>query len=188
MQFASEYSIYRGEVKKRGSPVIVRTFPNYSDNPRGENYPAAWCDLEDVPEVWIAEYHAFLLTEFASQVLPHFSQELHHAEQRIAQEVDSDDDEPIEPSEQQDDWMLLCQPSIRPICIQTLIGLQPQEIFHQNWSEKVQIGLHHRGGIPALVLHGKGTYLLSTLLHSIPNKSNWHLPTVDPANQGVWEH
>ena len=88
IQFASEYSNVRGQLQKRSAPVIVRTFPNYSPNPEGENYglhckfqlikyrpwngstSAAWSSLDSTPEVWIEQYHQFLLTDLASQLLP----------------------------------------------------------------------------------------------------------------------
>ena len=38
MQFVSNYSVFRAEVQKRPSPVIVRAFPQYSSNPRSEQY------------------------------------------------------------------------------------------------------------------------------------------------------
>ena len=36
--FASEFSIYKGEIRKCTSPVTVCCFPRYSCNPQGENY------------------------------------------------------------------------------------------------------------------------------------------------------
>lgn len=38
LQFASQFSVYNGQIRSRSSPVIVRTFLNYSSNPQGENY------------------------------------------------------------------------------------------------------------------------------------------------------
>ena len=34
--FVNNYSIYSGELRRRPSPVIVRTFPHYSPNPHHE--------------------------------------------------------------------------------------------------------------------------------------------------------
>lgn len=128
LQFAAEFSVYKGEVKRRPSPVIVRTFPHYSSNPHGENYELyckyqlvrhkpwhgvvsnAWGSIDSSPADWVAEYHRFLLTDTARENIPHFSQELHLAEQRLALEEDSDDDdEVLQRPERQDEWMQLCQ-------------------------------------------------------------------------------
>ena len=41
LQFAlqcNSYCIYKSQLKKQSSSVIVRTFPNYSPSPEGENY------------------------------------------------------------------------------------------------------------------------------------------------------
>ena len=38
LQFASEYSIFKGAIRKHTSQVIVRTIPNYPSNPTSENY------------------------------------------------------------------------------------------------------------------------------------------------------
>ena len=37
-QFVSQYSVVKGAIVQRKSPVIVRTIPNYSSNPNGPNY------------------------------------------------------------------------------------------------------------------------------------------------------
>ena len=37
-QFVSQYIVYRGQLRKRPAPVIVRTFPQHFPNPRSEWY------------------------------------------------------------------------------------------------------------------------------------------------------
>ena len=111
----------------------MRSFPTYSSNPSGENYGLyckcqllkykpwhgtinnAWDDLDSIPEVWISQYHLFLQTDIAQQSIPHFSQDLHLAEQRLAQEGDDSDDESFQQSpEHQEEWMFICQLNPRP--------------------------------------------------------------------------
>ena len=131
LKFAAEFSISKGEIKRRSSPVIVRTFPQYSPNPSGDSYDLyckyqlikhkpwhtdmsnAWGGGEGSSAVWISQYQNFLLTDAARECIPHVSQELHAAEQQLAQlqegssdesESDDNDDDHL-----QDDWMQLCQ-------------------------------------------------------------------------------
>lgn len=134
LQFASEFSIFKGEAKRRSSPVIVRTFPTYSSNPQGNKYDqyckyqlvkhkpwhgsvsTSWGGVEGTAEVWIREYHEFLQTNTAQSRIPHFHQELESARQCLADEDDSDD-EATEQVDLQDDWMQLCQlqPRFEPL-------------------------------------------------------------------------
>ena len=130
LEFAANFSEHKGEVKQRSSPVIVRTFPQYSSNSNGEKYDLyckyqlvkhvpwtgdlanAWGGGEGSSEQWIAAYRHFLTTHGARERIPNFLQELHLAQQRLADE-DSDDEDPSQPTEFQDEWMLLCQQTPR---------------------------------------------------------------------------
>lgn len=121
LQFATNFYIYNGEIKERSSPVIVRTFPQYSSNSHGDKYDLyckyqlvkhkpwngemanAWGGGEGCSELWITEYHSFLQTTGARGRIPHFLQELQLAQQRWIKDVDE------QQSEYQDEWMVLCQ-------------------------------------------------------------------------------
>lgn len=112
VQFASEFSLCKGEIRRRSSPAIVGTFPYYSPNPRGDKYDQyckyqllkykpwhsaitnAWGGVEGSPDLWVREYHTFLQTDIASNSIPHFNEELDSA-QRCLQEEDEDSDEEI---------------------------------------------------------------------------------------------
>ena len=125
LQFASEYIEYKGELKKRSTPVIVRAFPFYSSDPAGDNYNLyckyqlikhqpwvgqpcnAWGGGDGTPSQWIEEYHSFLQTDTAVQGIPYLNDEIRRSQQRL-EEADSED-EPEHPEEIQDEWMQLCQ-------------------------------------------------------------------------------
>ena len=99
LQFASEFMEYKGERKKRSTPVIVRAFPFYSSNPVGENYNLyckyqlikhrpwigqscnAWGGGDGTPSHWIEEYHRFLQTDTAMQSIPHLNEEMRRSQQ-----------------------------------------------------------------------------------------------------------
>lgn len=94
LQFASEYSLFKGAVRKRSSHVIVRTIPNYSSNPSSENYGLyckfqlvkhkpwhgnlsnAWGGSECTTEICIAAYHSFLQTHCTQDSTSHFHHDL----------------------------------------------------------------------------------------------------------------
>ena len=127
LQFASNFTVVKGEVKKCSSPVIVRSFPHYSSDSKGDNYhlyckfqlikhkpwhtdiSTVWGGGEGSAVVWIDQYHSFLLTAHAQECIPHFSHELYLAQRRLADEDSSEDEYSQQPSEIQDEWMQLCQ-------------------------------------------------------------------------------
>ncbi len=126
--FVSQYTTYHGEVRKRTTPVIVRTFPTFSSDPHGELYgqyckyqllkykpwtgnPSnAWGGGEDSDEVCIAAYMAFLQTDTAANYIPQFSHELDRVRQHYeCQSDDSEDEHAAGTDDQTDEWMLLCR-------------------------------------------------------------------------------
>lgn len=125
-QFVSSYYTVCGEVLKRSAPVIVRTFPSFSSNPRSELYDQyckyqlikyrpwvgipsnAWLRGDEPCQDFVAVYRDFLQTDKARQYVPNFGEELDLAQQYIA-ENDGDDEEDMLLSSEQDDWMLCCR-------------------------------------------------------------------------------
>ena len=39
VQFVSQFTVYKNEIKRRTKNVVVRTYPNFSSNPKSEYYP-----------------------------------------------------------------------------------------------------------------------------------------------------
>ena len=124
----SNYSVHKGEIRKRLSPVILRSFPQYNSKPHDENYgryckyqlikykpwrtkiSEAWQDLPDDDTTYIEAYKTFLHTPQATTCVPHFADELDRAEQHIAGAESSDSENEDSPTtEQHEDWMLLCR-------------------------------------------------------------------------------
>ena len=69
----------------------------------------AWGGGEGSSVIWVSQYHSFLFTDSARECIPDFSQQLHAAEQQLAQEANSDDETDNDEQLRQDDWMQLCQ-------------------------------------------------------------------------------
>lgn len=124
--FAANYRIVCGKAVKRASPVVVRTFPTFSSNPQGDNYPLyckyqlikyrpwtitpsnAWEIDGQYSEDYVTVYNEFLQTDVAKRYVPNFGTELDHAQRYIANH-DDDDDSEEEPNSRRDEWMLCCQ-------------------------------------------------------------------------------
>ena len=129
IQFASTFTSTRDDLILRSHPVIVKTFPNYSGDPKGPNYPlyckyqliklkpwlnstdTIWATLTPSNDTYISMYHDFLQNESEHIQLQDHVQELERAEQylRIHSEEDSEDEQEYQSSNHQDQWMLLCQ-------------------------------------------------------------------------------
>ena len=128
IQFVSQYSYYRGELRKRPKTVIVRTFPTYSSDPHGVNY-GQYCRYQlikykpwrshisnllggnkDTDQQWIIAYNMFLQEPNIGEYLTQFIQELNTTERYFAQADDqSENDNDESPETTQEQWMLLCQ-------------------------------------------------------------------------------
>lgn len=125
LQFTSTYSVTKeGEPNKRSYPVIVKSFPNYSSDPRGPKYSLyckyqliklkpwkdssdnAWDNQAPSAETYISKYHNFLQTDYAHT--NNYSSDLERAEQYARTQGTEDDYEYQSPTHQ-DEWMLLCQ-------------------------------------------------------------------------------
>ena len=94
MQYVSQYTKYRSQVRKRSVPYIVRTFPKVSGNPHGPDFgryckyqlikfkpwegePSnAWGNEAESDEMFINTYHLFLHTDFAEENVIGHDQEM----------------------------------------------------------------------------------------------------------------
>jgi len=98
VQFASKYSIHNVELTERTHPVIVKTFPNFSSDPKGRNY-ACYCKYQLIKykpwhrtpdtlwgsqptscESFIRTYYEFLNSTDANQVITNCEIELARAQ------------------------------------------------------------------------------------------------------------
>ena len=135
LQFASDFYITKGDIRKRKQEVIIRSFPVFSPNPSGKNYgkyckfqlvkykpwhqsvDSAWDGLEESDEVFIECYKNFLNSETGQQCIPTFAQELEQAmvhngnSENDGDENDGEDDENMmhQQQEEVEEWMLLCR-------------------------------------------------------------------------------
>jgi hypothetical protein len=128
LQYSSHFYVHNNSVKERKTPVIVRTYPSYSSNPKGKHYPQyckyqlikykpwqghfsnAWNDLPDSDETYIAAYHEFIKSDIAGLHLPQLEGELQLIEEYLqnstADEYELDESQT---ENEQEEWMLLSQ-------------------------------------------------------------------------------
>ena len=89
LEFVSRYTLSQNELVHRANEVIVRTFPTYSNNPKGKNYGLyckyqllkhkpwqrnpqyAWDNLPECDETFVSTYKYFLSTDYQSNILLH---------------------------------------------------------------------------------------------------------------------
>ena len=100
-QFVSQYSVVKGAIVQRKSPVIVRTIPNYSSNPNGPNYgkfckfqlikykpwlrspSEIWNNFEESDDIFVDVWHQFLLTDLGKILVSSWKRQLQCAEEYI---------------------------------------------------------------------------------------------------------
>ena len=130
VDFVSKYTISQNELVCRTHEVIVRTFPIYSSDPRGNNYGLyckyqllkykpwqtnpqnAWDNQPECDASFISMYMQFLSTDYAKQHVATLAEELHRAEQyESTQSTNDDETDQTEdtPEHNQEEWMFLCQ-------------------------------------------------------------------------------
>lgn len=129
--FASKYTVYKSEPRRRPKEVIIRTFPQYSPNPNDHNYSQyckfqlikykpwknnfnhAWSGHSDTEEGYIQAYHSFLQSSQASEYIPQFNRDLHLAQevQTLATSSSEENDQARggNQDEEEEEWMLLCR-------------------------------------------------------------------------------
>ena len=148
IQFASTFSSPKNdsdELNLRSNPVIVKTFPNYSEDPNGPNY-ALYCKFQliklkpwqispntlwntDSPtdDTFTTLYHQFLQSNSENAQLQNHIQQLQQAEQYVrAYEHSNDDSQEYQSSSHQEEWMLLCQ-------LNPLFSQQDNDDGHTDW-------------------------------------------------------
>lgn len=124
LSFTATFSVHNNEVKRRSHPVIVKTFPSYSADPKGPNY-SVYCKYQliklkpwqsspenawDNNDNYISVYHDFLRTEYAHTNVADYSADLERAEQYVANEEDTmEDNYEYQSTNSHEEWMLLCQ-------------------------------------------------------------------------------
>ena len=101
INFVSNYSVVNNELKKRKSPVIVRTVPSFSAYPNSKNYGSfckyqlikykpwhtkpsnAWGNQEETDMTFTAHWHTFLETEIGKILVPNWHREIQNSQLHI---------------------------------------------------------------------------------------------------------
>ena len=125
MQFIKSFKVSNQEISKRSNEVIVRTFPSFSPSPHGQYYSQyckyqlikykpwigqasnLWSNAEETDQVLVEAYQQYLQSNEVHAFIPHFADELSHAEQYLLQ--DDTDEDNTHPERNQEEWMELCR-------------------------------------------------------------------------------
>ena len=124
VKFASNYFKTKLGIAKRRTPVVLKTFPNYSSNPKNLNYGLfcryqllrykpwnnsvndAWCNEETSDAVFINHWHSFLQTNDAILFVPNWSHQINLISEYANQLIENDDFVETNTNEREE-WMIL---------------------------------------------------------------------------------
>ncbi len=124
LDFASNFTKAKLGVKRRTTPVVVKTYPNYSSNPKSPYYgfyckyqllkfkpwanslDNAWNNLVGSDSIYIETWHSFLNTDEAKKIVPNWSSQLHCISEYINEICDDDDTSDCKSGEREE-WMFL---------------------------------------------------------------------------------
>ena len=127
ISFISEYIVRNGKLHVRKEPVIVRTIPNYSSNPKGNNYgqyckyqlikykpwafniASLWSDEEESDLVYISHWQVFLESDLGRHTVSDWQRHLQNAEKYLNDSEDNDEILGDTSYEQSEEWMLLAK-------------------------------------------------------------------------------
>ena len=124
IEFASNYCQTKTGIKKRTSPVVIKTYPNYSSCLKGPSYGLycryqllrykpwhhsvnnAWDNKEGSDSVYIDQWHSFLETAKAKTVVPNWLQQINSISEYMNEIIDNDDLTESDTGEREE-WMIL---------------------------------------------------------------------------------
>ena len=124
VQFASNYFKTKLAIAKRSTPVVLKTFPNYSSNPNNPNYGLfcryqllryrpwynsvndAWSNEEPSDAVYINQWDSFLRTADAKLFVPNWSHQINLISEYANQLIENDDFVEAN-TNQREEWMIL---------------------------------------------------------------------------------
>ena len=123
VQFASEFSKAKLGIKKRDKNVVVKTYPNFSANPKGPLYGSfcrnqllkfkpwhnrlenAWDNNDNLDSVYIESWRSFLNSSEAKNLVPDWSRQLHSVSEYV--QLSDPDDESLDKTGEREEWMYL---------------------------------------------------------------------------------
>ena len=126
VQFASSFCKGKTGIAKRNASVVIKTYPNYSSNPKGPSYGLfckyqllkykpwlcsfnnAWENQEDCDSVYIETWQTFLNTPQAKILVPDWSVQLDTMSEYMNDEHLSDEECQNESGEREE-WMYLAE-------------------------------------------------------------------------------
>lgn len=124
LEFASNFFKGKAGINKRNSPVVVKTYPTYSSNPKGPYYglfckyqllkfkpwhntfATAWDNQEGSEQVYVEAWHSFLTTTRAQNLVPNWLHQLDLISQYF-NEIDKEEHADENETGEREEWMYL---------------------------------------------------------------------------------
>ena len=122
--FVAKFKIVKGKLVHQSQNIVPKIFPNYSPNPKGENYSLyckyqllkykpwhtcqnnVWNSTEPNADIYIKAWHDFLCSPSAQIQVPNWEQKLQNVMQNIELETDNEHSH-FETEKIQEEWMIL---------------------------------------------------------------------------------
>ena len=132
-KFASMFTFNASKLKQRDKSVIVKTYPNYSSNPKSEDYGLfckyqllkykpwqytpddAWDNLPQADETYITCWKTFLLTDTAKSLVPDWETKMQDVNNYICITPLNEDsfEEDYNTKSEREEWMLMAELTIQ---------------------------------------------------------------------------
>ena len=149
-EFASSFTFKASKLQRRDKTVIVKTYPNYSSNPKNEDYGLfckyqllkykpwqctpddAWDNLEQCHETYTTCWENFLLTDTAKSLVPDWENKMQAINNYMCITPSDDDslEEDYNADNEREERMLMAELSIQTTDICDQSTLVPQAYWH----------------------------------------------------------
>ena len=133
VEFASRFTFKASKLTRRDKTVIVKTYPNYSSNPKSEDYGLfckyqllkykpwqstpndAWDNLAQDDETYTTCWKKFLLTDTAKSLVPDWETKMQAVNNYISITPFNDDsfEEDYNTESEREEWMLMAELAIQ---------------------------------------------------------------------------
>lgn len=150
-EFASSFTFKASKLQRRDKTVIVKTYPNYSSNPKNEDYGLfckyqllkykpwqctqddAWDNLEQCDETYTTCWKTFLSTDTAKSLVPDWETKMQAINNYMCITPSDDDslEEDYNADNEREEWMLMAELNIQTTDISEQSLLVPLAYWHQ---------------------------------------------------------
>lgn len=151
VQFTSRFCKGKVGINQRNSPVVVKTYPNYSSNPKGPYYGLfckykllkfkpwhhtldnIWDNQECPDPVYVQAWHSFLTTSLARELVPDWLHQLDSISQYV-DDIAHDEDTNENDTGEREEWMYLADLNFQNNTSVNKVSLYPKGFWDRDAS------------------------------------------------------